>query len=156
MTIITLPTYQKHWIHTKPYGHDIVIWCDTGKTTIECRWQNTERDDDGRVKQKETKIMTDSFLSTKMKQLKNIQATVESTTGETQEMWINKWYELIRSIAKERKIERTNYMVREFLEVHLGTSLSGLSNFERGSRLRDRGQKTNKINVFRVLSSFFL
>ena len=45
--------------------------------------------------------MTDSFLSTKMKQLKNIQATVESTTGETQEMWINKWYELIRSIAKE-------------------------------------------------------
>jgi hypothetical protein len=46
-------------------------------------------------------IMTDSFLSTKMKQLKNIQATVESTTGETQEMWITKWYQLIRSIAKE-------------------------------------------------------
>ena len=46
-------------------------------------------------------IMTDSFLSTKMKQLKNIQATVESTTGETQEMWITKWYELIRSIAKK-------------------------------------------------------
>jgi hypothetical protein len=45
--------------------------------------------------------MTDSFLSTKMKQLKNIQATVESTTGETQEMWITKWYELIRSIAKK-------------------------------------------------------
>jgi hypothetical protein len=50
---------------------------------------------------KRIKTMTDSFLSTKMKQLKNIQATVESTTGETQEMWINKWYELIRSIAKE-------------------------------------------------------
>jgi hypothetical protein len=50
---------------------------------------------------KRKKIMTDSFLSTKMKQLKNIQATVESTTGETQEMWINKWYQLIRSIAKE-------------------------------------------------------
>ena len=48
-----------------------------------------------------TTKMTDSFLSTKMKQLKNIQATVESTTGETQEMWITKWYELIRSIAKE-------------------------------------------------------
>jgi hypothetical protein len=91
--------------------------------------------------------MTDSFLSTKMKQLKNIQATVESTTGETQEMWINKWYELIRSIAKKDR--------KQFLEVHLGTSLSGLSNFERGSRLRDRGQKTNKINVFRVLSRFF-
>jgi hypothetical protein len=53
MTIITLPTYQKHWIHTRPYGHDIVIWCDTGKTTIECKWQNTERDNDGRVKQKD-------------------------------------------------------------------------------------------------------
>jgi hypothetical protein len=53
MTIITLPTYQKHWIHTRSYGHDIVIWCDTGKTTIECRWQNTERDTNGRVKQKE-------------------------------------------------------------------------------------------------------
>jgi hypothetical protein len=50
--------------------------------------------------------MTDSFLSTKMKQLKNIQATVESTTGETQEMWITKWYELIRSIAK--KIESSS------------------------------------------------
>jgi hypothetical protein len=50
---------------------------------------------------KRIKIMTDSFLSTKMKQLKNIQATVESTTGETQEMWVTKWYELIRSIAKE-------------------------------------------------------
>lgn len=55
---------------------------------------------------KRIKIMTDSFLSTKMKQLKNIQATVESTTGETQEMWINKWYELIRSIAK--KIESSS------------------------------------------------
>jgi hypothetical protein len=100
MTIITLPTYQKHWIHTRPYGHDIVIWCDTGKTTIECRWQDTERDMMEELN-KRIKTMTDSFLSTKMKQLKNIQATVESTTGETQEMWINKWYELIRSIAKE-------------------------------------------------------
>ena len=55
MTIIVLPTYQKHWIHTKPYGHDIVIWCDTGKTTIECRWQHVERTNDGRVKTKEGK-----------------------------------------------------------------------------------------------------
>jgi Cu2+-containing amine oxidase len=45
--------------------------------------------------------MTDSFLSTKMKQLKNIQATVESTTGETQQMWITKWYQLVRSIAND-------------------------------------------------------
>jgi hypothetical protein len=55
MTIISLPTYQKHWIHTKPYGHDIVIWCDTGKTTIQCKWQDVERTKDGRVKQKEGK-----------------------------------------------------------------------------------------------------
>ena len=55
----------------------------------------------GRTGRTGATTMTDSFLSTKMKQLKNIQATVESTTGETQEMWINKWYELIRSIAKE-------------------------------------------------------
>jgi hypothetical protein len=60
MTIITLPTYQKHWIHTKPYGHDIVIWCDTGKITIECKWQNAERDNDGRVKQKDRKDRNDN------------------------------------------------------------------------------------------------
>jgi hypothetical protein len=55
MTIISLPTYQKHWIHTRPYGHDIVIWCDTGKMTIQCKWQDVERTKDGRVKQKEIK-----------------------------------------------------------------------------------------------------
>jgi superfamily II DNA/RNA helicase len=55
----------------------------------------------GRTGRTGATTMTDSFLSTKMKQLKNIQATVESTTGETQEMWITKWYQLIRSIAKE-------------------------------------------------------
>jgi len=56
MTIISLPTYQKHWIHTRPYGHDIIIWCDTaGKITIECKWQHIERTNDGRVKQKEIK-----------------------------------------------------------------------------------------------------
>jgi superfamily II DNA/RNA helicase len=43
----------------------------------------------GRTGRTGATTMTDSFLSTKMKQLKNIQATVESTTGETQEMWIN-------------------------------------------------------------------
>jgi hypothetical protein len=43
-----------------------------------------------------------------MKQLKNIQATVESTTGETQEMWITKWYELIRSIAKDIENNKFN------------------------------------------------
>jgi len=53
-TIITLPTYQKHWIHTRPYGHDIVIWCDTGKTTIQCIWPDRRRSDDGRVQTKES------------------------------------------------------------------------------------------------------
>jgi hypothetical protein len=56
---------------------------------------------------KRRKIMTDSFLSTKMKQLKNIQATVESTTGETQQMWVTKWYQLVRSIAKD--IEKNKF-----------------------------------------------
>jgi hypothetical protein len=65
----------------------------TGATTM------TEKT--GRTGTTGTTKMTDSFLSTKMKQLKNIQATVESTTGETQEMWITKWYQLVRSIAKE-------------------------------------------------------
>lgn len=48
-TIITLPTYQKHWIHTKEYGHDIVIWSDTGKMTIKCIWPDKRREADGRV-----------------------------------------------------------------------------------------------------------
>jgi hypothetical protein len=65
------------------------------------RTGRTERGRTERTRRTGATTMTDSFLSTKMKQLKNIQATVESTTGETQEMWINKWYELIRSIAKE-------------------------------------------------------
>lgn len=51
-TEITLPTYQKHWIHTRPYGHDIVIWSDTGKTTIKCIWPDKDRGLDGRVKNK--------------------------------------------------------------------------------------------------------
>ena len=51
-TLITLPTYQKHWIHTRPYGHDIVIWSDTGKTTIQCIWPDKRRDEHGRVEPK--------------------------------------------------------------------------------------------------------
>jgi len=50
--IISLPTYRQHWIHTKPYGHDVVIWADTGKLTIQCRWQDIERGHQGRVKWK--------------------------------------------------------------------------------------------------------
>jgi hypothetical protein len=111
MTIITLPTYQN--IGSIP-GLMVMISLSgvtlvrlllnvDGKTRnvimMEELNKRTERTE--RTGTTGATIMTDSFLSTKMKQLKNIQATVESTTGETQEMWINKWYELIRSIAKE-------------------------------------------------------
>ena len=51
-TLITLPTYQKHWIHTRSYGHDIVIWSDTGKIVIKCVWPDKDRGIDGRVKEK--------------------------------------------------------------------------------------------------------
>lgn len=53
-TQITLPTYQKHWVHTKDYGHDIVIWSDTGKMTIQCVWPDKQRSHDGRIKDKES------------------------------------------------------------------------------------------------------
>jgi len=49
-SIISLPTYKQYWIHTKPYGHDIVIWADTGKITIQCRWSDMERSNNNRVK----------------------------------------------------------------------------------------------------------
>lgn len=49
-TRITLPTYQKHWIEDNKQGHDIIIWSDTGKTIIECRWPDRSREKDGRVK----------------------------------------------------------------------------------------------------------
>ena len=48
-TEITLPTYQKHWVHTREYGHDIVIWSDTGKIIIKCVWPAKKRDASGRV-----------------------------------------------------------------------------------------------------------
>ena len=51
-TLITLPTYQKFWIHTRHYGHDIVFWSDTGKTTIQCIWPDKRRSNDGRVEEK--------------------------------------------------------------------------------------------------------
>ncbi len=47
--IIDIPTFQKYWIYDKPYGHDIVIYADTGKTTIQCRWTNRKRGPMGRV-----------------------------------------------------------------------------------------------------------
>jgi hypothetical protein len=51
-SIISLPTYKQYWIHTKPYGHDIVIWAETGKITIQCRWSDMERSNNNRVKRK--------------------------------------------------------------------------------------------------------
>lgn len=48
-TVITLPTYQKHWIEDNDQGHDIIIWSDTGQTVIKCRWPDKKRTDDGRV-----------------------------------------------------------------------------------------------------------
>ena len=51
-TIISLPTYRQYWVHTKPYGHDIVIWSDTGKITIQCKWPDMERSNNNRVKRK--------------------------------------------------------------------------------------------------------
>ena len=48
--IISLPTYRQYWVHTKPYGHDIVIWSDTGKITIQCKWPDMERSNNNRVK----------------------------------------------------------------------------------------------------------
>lgn len=50
--IIDIPTYQKYWVCEKDYGHDIVIYADTGKTTIKCKWPNRKRGVSGRVEPK--------------------------------------------------------------------------------------------------------
>ena len=41
-TFITLTGYQKHWLYDRDYGHDIVIYCDKGKTTIRCNWPDRD------------------------------------------------------------------------------------------------------------------
>jgi hypothetical protein len=47
---ITLNKYQKHWTHTRPYGHDIVIFSEpNNKITIKCKWPDKVRDKNGRV-----------------------------------------------------------------------------------------------------------
>ena len=49
-TTIELDKYQKHWTHTRPYGHDIVIWSEPNKKiTIKCKWPDKVRDKNGRV-----------------------------------------------------------------------------------------------------------
>jgi hypothetical protein len=43
-TTIELDEYQKHWIHTKPYGHDIVIFSEPNKKmVIKCKWPDKVR-----------------------------------------------------------------------------------------------------------------
>ena len=51
-SVIDIPTFRKFWIYDKPYGHDIVIYADTGKTTIKCKWPDRKRGDNGRVSAK--------------------------------------------------------------------------------------------------------
>jgi hypothetical protein len=49
-TTVELDEYQKHWIHSKSYGHDIVIWSEpNNKITIKCKWPDKVRSKDGRV-----------------------------------------------------------------------------------------------------------
>ena len=49
-TTIELNEYQKHWIHTRPYGHDIVIFSEPNKKmVIKCKWPDKVRSKDGRV-----------------------------------------------------------------------------------------------------------
>ena len=50
MKTIMLNSYQKHWIHTKPYGHDIVIFSEPNeKLIIKCKWPDKARNKNGRV-----------------------------------------------------------------------------------------------------------
>ena len=63
--IITLPTYRQYWIHTKSYGHDIVIWTDTGKITIQCKWPDMERSNNNRVKKINEKSFVNKILKCK-------------------------------------------------------------------------------------------
>ena len=49
-TTIELDEYQKHWIHTRPEGQDIVIFSEPNKKiTIKCKWPDKVRDKNGRV-----------------------------------------------------------------------------------------------------------
>jgi len=50
VTGIFLNKYQKHWIHTRPYGHDIVVFSEpNNKMVIKCKWPDKVRDKNGRV-----------------------------------------------------------------------------------------------------------
>ncbi len=51
-TFITIEGYQKFWLYDRDYGHDIVIACEKGKTTIKCKWPDRKRIRSGRVVKK--------------------------------------------------------------------------------------------------------
>jgi len=52
--IIHLDKYEKYWIYTKEYGHDIVIFSNPDeKLTIKCVWPDRVRGNAGRLKPKE-------------------------------------------------------------------------------------------------------
>ena len=54
-SVIDIPTFRKFWIYDKPYGHDIVIYADTGKTTIKCKLPDRKRGANGRVKDNDSR-----------------------------------------------------------------------------------------------------
>ena len=41
------------------------------------------------------------YVDKRTKQLDNLKKMVDNTSGEVKEMWINKWYQLVRKIAVE-------------------------------------------------------
>jgi hypothetical protein len=48
------------------------------------------------------------YVDKRTKQLDNLKKMVDNTSGEVKEMWINKWYQLIRKIAVEIRQEKGN------------------------------------------------
>ena len=48
------------------------------------------------------------YIDKRTKQLDNLKKMVDNTSGEVKEMWINKWYQLVRKIAVEIRQEKGN------------------------------------------------
>ncbi len=53
---LKLDTYIRHWIDSKPYGHQIRILTEHGLMTIDCKWSDRVRSTSGRVVNKNLKI----------------------------------------------------------------------------------------------------
>ena len=45
--------------------------------------------------------MTDLFMRTRIKQLDNLKKIIDTTSGSVKDLWVTKWYELIKSTANE-------------------------------------------------------